>query len=452
MSNDVHVPGRNKSSEELKLEEEARIAYHKQTIAEAEYKATKAKKDAEKLLAPEEPQGEQAQAELQRTISEAKLATIQARRDIFKGPDIDSPTGKITTNDGVFIETRILIHETLSKTLREFVKEFYRRLIEMDKKRIDDNLDAGKEEKSITLVIYNPSDLPALEMYSSAKAQLDEMENAYTRANNRAKEVIERELSSDPAARTLADPLLIGYVGTGILKTIAGIVSLFRTTTDFKNSDLSTDETTIVALLVNAIYSEKKNWEVFSPSVFPINTVKISSAPSPFMTKLNEIHSLNKSAEDLVDKIQEKIKRLEDQLAEEDIEANKKKIKDLLAKHTLVLRELENLDTAYNQLQTMLATADSQTNTPSQSLIMRAERLTAKLNEPDVFTLKIVATSKGSNRITENLWRNASITHSAGTELSCLVFGNDGNIVFADSRYEYIPYTKPENISKKSFV
>ncbi len=57
MPNNVNAADRDKSPEELNLEEEVRIAEHKQAIAEAEYKAAQAKKDAEKLLGPEPANG-----------------------------------------------------------------------------------------------------------------------------------------------------------------------------------------------------------------------------------------------------------------------------------------------------------------------------------------------------------------------------------------------------------
>ena len=62
------------------------------------------------------------------------------------------------------------------------------------------------------------------------------------------------------------------------------------------------------------------------------------------------------------------------------------------------------------------------------------------------FTIKFSVTSKGSNKVSDNLWRSARIEHSAGTELNCLIFSRTGEIVFAESIVSYQQYLGSKQI------
>ena len=74
-----------------------------------------------------------------------------------------------------------------------------------------------------------------------------------------------------------------------------------------------------------------------------------------------------------------------------------------------------------------------------------AERLAAVVRKGYVIRLAVV--SKGSNKVTQRLWSSAVIRHSAGTELSCVVFAPSGEVVFADTQLKYTPYIKAEDIT-----
>lgn len=419
---------RTKSPEELKLEEAAAIARHKKEIAEAVLEAAKARQAAAILNAP---LSEEEKAKAETAIAKAELEALQARRDMYKGPDITAPSGKITSNEGVFIESRVLAHNTLESTFTRFVD-------------VLSTTEIGKKDGT-TFMIYDPASIPAIELYTSLTAQLNGLQTTYEKVNEAA------DILLHPEKATLVDPITLGYAAAGTLKTIAELASLFRTTTDFNNFDLANDASLVVAVLSKSIRDKDKKWKVFYPGLFPIYTLKPSPAPSPFIEKLNTINAQSAQASSHINTLNDKMKGLQAQLAKEKNAARKKALQELISKHSKMVSELTAINTANTQIMALLSTEASESKTSNQALIMRAERIMQKLTEPNVYTLKIIATSKGSNKVTENLWRSARIKYSAGTELSCLLIGPEGEIVFSESLYQYTPYTKPKNIKTTSF-
>ncbi|MBJ7881996.1 hypothetical protein [Gelidibacter salicanalis] len=110
------------------------------------------------------------------------------------------------------------------------------------------------------------------------------MSKTFKKANQDAITVPKPPFDYQSEPETLTDPLLAGYVATGILKTVVNLVSLFKTDTDFKNFDVATDDSEIIAAFKNSLI-KNKNWKVFSPAIFPINTVKNNS--ESYVTGLN---------------------------------------------------------------------------------------------------------------------------------------------------------------------
>jgi hypothetical protein len=269
------------------------------------------------------------------------------------------------------------------------------------------------------------------------------MENAFTLSNKAAKDLLDKKPNFSSPPVTLGDPLIAGYAVSGILRTAADIASLFKTNNDFKNADISVDETDLVASFKISIPSD---WKVFNPSVYPINTVKSSASISKFVEALNDVQKQVAVSDLRLADIDTKTKELATLLAAEKDPVKISNIKSFMDSFTPISTELKSLKSAFQTLQTTLSTADQATKITAQSVIMRAERLYSKLLEADVYVIKFHVTSKGSTKINESIWRSAKIEHSAGTELSCLVFGTDGEILFSESLHAYEPYKKSSDI------
>lgn len=425
MTNTSNAQDRPKSPEEIELEKQAAIAKLKYDIALAEFNAQKAKKDAEGINAPLD---EKQQAELDKAIAEANKASVQAKREMYKGPDVTAPSGKITS-DGTFIESRILSQKTLVNAMGTLSKS-----IKADTHFKD------KIEK-LTFVIHNPADVLGLELYATLKDQAEGMEKAYTRSNKNLKSLVDKQMDFTVQVAVLGDPLLAGYVASGILRTAADLVSLFKTTRDFKNFDLTVDDTNLAAVFKKEIGSVK----VYHPLVFPVNTIT-GAGSSVFVYIMSKVQKLSIEGDGIIMEAEKRLKALNEDYAKEKDPVVNKRRKAFIDSFEPVIAELKTLKSAYSQLQTLLSTADATTKVTAQAAVMRAERLFTLLSADATFTIKFSIASKGSNKVSDNLWRSARVEHSAGTELNCLIFNSTGEIVFAESIVSYQQYLKSKDI------
>lgn len=419
-----------KTPEEKELERQAAIAESQKKIAEAKLAATKADKEAASL---NDPISQKDEALRDKEIAVAEKEAALARRELFKGPEIAGNTGKITST-GDFVESRILALNMLSNSMTTLVTNM-------------NNRDPFKN-KIITLVVYNQADMPSIELYASMLDGLKSMSQAFGRANKATADAIAKPNPYDKEGFAMGDPLLLGYAASGILRTAADIVSLFRTTTEFKNFDMTIDDVTLVAALKKSLTTNNLSWKVFHPALYPVNTIKSNGATSGLMDVINTLQTQSTLANTRIGEVEAKIASIKILMEKETNAQRKARMQKHIDLFAPFAAELKSLNSSFAQLQTILTTVDTTTKVTAQGLLLRAERLFKKLNEDNVYTLKLTMQSKGSNKITENLWRNASIKHAAGVELSSMVFNGEGEIVFADVMSKYTPYTDSGNIPK----
>ena len=161
---------------------------------------------------------------------------------------------------------------------------------------------------------------------------------------------------------------------------------------------------------------------------------------------MSNIQKLSVEGDGIIEKADKRLKTLNEEYGKEKDPAVNKRRKTFIDSFEPVIAELKSLKSAFNQLQTMLSTADATTKVTAQAAVMRAERLFTLLSADTTFTIKFSVTSKGSNKVSDNLWRSARIEHSAGTELNCLIFSRTGEIVFAESIVSYQQYLGSKQI------
>lgn len=421
-------------SEALKAaEEKAAIAKANKETLENELAISKAKMDIDKLSEPDkklQAETDKAIADLAKATTDANNATILARRDLLKGPEITAPSGKITTSDGAFIESRVLANKTLMSCMKEFSTAL--------------NL---KMPSAKGFVIYNAADFNGLERYATMQAQLKTLEEQFAGEERRATQQLANDLDvAIELPSSLADPLLIGYAAAGLLRTAADIASLLRSTTDYKNFELPLDENLTTASFAQQALLVKPAWEIYNPAVFPVYTITMPSATSSALGKsLSNLSQLEIRVDAHLKTISTRTTKWNAQLLTASA-PNKSKISAYLKEIAKIAEDLSALKAVSEKLLTLLSTPDAATGNTPLSALLRAERLFIKLAAPDFYTLKFVVTSKGSNKVSENLWRGAKISFTAGTELSAVVYDSKGNIVYADSRYAYSDYKSADEI------
>jgi hypothetical protein len=430
----MSLQAQEKSEELKKAEEYAAILKAKKETVEYELAIAKYKQDINKLSEPDkktQAESEKAVAELIKATSEANKAAIQAGRELYKGPEVVSPTGKITSSDGAFIESEVLTQVTLNNCMKEFCIVL-----------------KAKLTNAKGFVIYNAADIKGLELYAAMKGQMKELENKFSVVERRVSQELKTDLDlTIPPTNTLADPLLIGYAAAGILRTAADVASLFRTNTDYKNFDMSLDENLITSSFSNNSISQSFNWDIYNPSVFPIYTIKLPVGQSSDLIKsLANISRLTALVDAHIITISSRTSKWTTLLAAEKVETNKSRIINYLAEIAKLNSELIIMKDLNNKLTTVLSSPDVTTAFTPLTALLRSERLFMKLSDNEVYTIKFVIISKGSNKITENLWRSAKIYFTAGTELSAVVYDSEGKIVFADNRYSYSDYKTSKDI------
>ncbi|MDO6433165.1 hypothetical protein Q4E93_21325 [Flavitalea sp. BT771] len=430
--------GRLKGPEELELEKQAAMAKLRNEIA-------------------------QGQADSQKAIAEAGKATVQAQKEQVKGPDITALAGNITS-DGTFVESRILARKSLKAAFAALGKSMKSGPVFQNK-------------HDIRLVICNAADLSLIELYVGLKTQLSVLEQHMASANQHTAWLLdatveektvpplpERKLAFETAtdgphpggvppaaaiglaglAAIAPGPVMAGYAGAAILRTAVDMVSLFRVNTDYKNFDLTIDDAALAAEFKAVLPA---GWKLWHPAMFPVNTiVQHYAAASPFLSLLEKLEGKNKEGATLLHAVNDMITGLTDALAKETDPGKKQRLQGRLNELSSCPDVINTLNNAYTQLKGMLATADPTSHATLLTTLLRAERLTSVLKDGSVYFVKLAAVSKGSNKVSQRLWSSAVIRHSAGTELNCLVFAPDGEVVFSDTQLKYTPYVKSEEI------
>ena len=432
---------RVKSPEELELEKQAAIAKLRNSIL-------------------------QDQANTEKAVADAKKARWDDQKGLLKGPEVGALSGGITS-DGTFIESRILARKTLGAAFVALSAALKGSAFFRDK-------------KDVRLILYNAADIPMIEAYAGLRIQLSTLLQHYTRANADADGLVKVPVAAAtsggrasqpgwslrgssgalpeaaelrgvaalagvaPVVAALASgPMMAGYAGAAVLRTAIDVVSLFRVNTDYKNFDLPIDDTALAAEFKQALPGD---WKLWQPACFPVNTVDGGGVGSSnLLDLLDKVQDKNKEAEMLTAKVNSRTRELGAALAVEKDMDRQQELQGRLDAFAGSLNILMVLTTAYTQLQGMLLATDTTTKASPLTMILQAERLTAMMKT--AYVVRLAAISKGSNKISQRLWSSAVIRHSAGTELNCLVFAPDGEIVFADTQLNYTPYMRAEEIT-----
>ncbi len=346
-----------------------------------------------------------------------------------------------------------------SKTADELKSAAANKQQEADNLKVEASIAALVAKKLvITLVLIQPADVAALELCTQMLAQLTVFQKDYQNAYDAATEFL------NPKETALAETSLLspaaavpGIVATGIVSSVAKLVALFRTTTDITNADIPVDSALLTATLVQVAQAKNKEdnvimWRVFAPSLFPVDMLQeaisqdSSGRPVLPLPLISSLENLYQEAQQVTNKLEQQIsdKQLEQSSLPAEDDSGKADLQRSITDYNYHLDKLRALGNSYSQLSIGFAAATS----PLVSLI-RSSQLLNKLRELNTYTVMLTATSKGSTRTKSWLWNSDHISFSAGTELSYLVFGIDGQIIYAGSTCEYTPYTKSQDIPGK---
>ncbi len=219
----------------------------------------------------------------------------------------------------------------------------------------------------------------------------------------------------------------------------SGPISLLST------EELPVEETSLVASFTHAALA--REWKVWNPSMVPVDMISANHA-SVFTTEWINLRRF-------YNRLNGQITDADAQIGVNQLELAAVDVADQLRRQALIQRinaltdakrQASGLLPVFEQLDKLLATADASSHLSVQSSLIRAEKLIAKLDEENTFLIKLAVVSRGSDKVSQSLFRSATIKHAAGTAISCLIFHKDGHIVFARNTHKYIGNKDAESV------
>ncbi len=421
-------------------------------------------------------EADKAKAEADKAALEARLAAEKARLGIgVTSPSATAPSGDITGDKDKFIEAQLLA-EFSARKASELMYE-----------NVCDSENAALMANHIKVLVVSGSGEKAMTVtYSAILAQLQFLHNHYVGLINRAND-----------ARTPKESAaLLIPAATEAVKSVADLINMFRTSTEFKDQTVTVDARMVVTLLTNKLLIKRgvcEINEIYYPSVYTMGlSPDVSNGPlmkayrdllddvakgDQAVAANNEmIATLTKAAEDVdkeIEKLQKEIKDHEAAAPKTetkskgkkkppekpfDIEEAKTALSKALVKKAAInsrIKELqqtaanvESFKTSLADLLKLLTAVDSTTNTPVLVSLLRAERLSELLKKPNTYSLEMRVTAQGTNKITKNAFFSAKLSHSGGVSIGVNLFNSQDQLVLGQVEQFYIDYTNSKEIRR----
>ncbi|MGB8507433.1 MAG: hypothetical protein WCD76_03430, partial [Pyrinomonadaceae bacterium] len=362
-------------------------------------------------------------------------------------------------------------------------------------------------QKVKTLVIHSPNELAGVELYGSIIGQLKRLKGDLIQKNDDANKALTITDPAPPAGAVNIDfdPTLAFAapgIATGVIKSVAELLNLFRTDTSFTNQAITLNESTIVSQIVrnfnNSAHSGATGANcagpirVYYPALYPprllddteksplivlldeVLTAKVEAAGNvekldarikqlkdlstafetrdkkekerkekndtelPACKKDKNPPACRKKVKDEIEALDKDIKKLNDDL--KDIKADPKKFKDWVEKLTDLRAKTQALVTATDLISAKLNTPDDATKLTALAQLIRAERLHGILKSDGAYTLHVEVKANGTTKVKKNIFVDAKVRHSAGADLTYQLIEGGGVIAQGQELKCYIEY------------
>lgn len=176
-----------------------------------------------------------------------------------------------------------------------------------------------------TLVIYNNNDLSGVELYNTVLGQLKQLKLEFIKVNADAVDLLDKTdptaaPTPTPSSTTTASSPILGVaaapgIASGLIKSVAELINLFRTETRFENKSVQISEDMVVSHIVEELTGRTtsagcgSSVKIYYPALYPPMLVK-SSDTSEVVKLLNEVERLKNEAALHVEHIDNRLKLL----------------------------------------------------------------------------------------------------------------------------------------------
>ena len=265
--------------------------------------------------------------------AEAEAARLKALMQPLGAPaNVSVPTGSVTTDAAGWVESQMLAKEAARQITRQLTLSLCEEPITPG-----ESLAAAQPVK--TLVIHSPNDLAGVELYGSIMGQLKRLKRDLVQKKEDAAKAL---AATDPAGSTgiaAFDPTLAFAapgIATGVIKSVAELLNLFRTDTSFTNQAITLNENTLVSHIVRSFNTGAASGgncagvvRVYYPSLYAPRLLD-TSEDSDIIKLLDEVLTAKVEAAGNVEKLDARIKKLKELTAA--FETREKKGKEKAAK------------------------------------------------------------------------------------------------------------------------
>lgn len=262
-----------------------------------------------------------AQADKERI--EAENAKLKAEVQPMGPANVSVPTGTVTTDSAGWVESQMLAQAAAKQISGRLKKSL------CDPQLLAHHTSTPSSAIN-TIVIYNNSDLAGVELYNTVTGQIEKLTEAFADENKRTTDLLKATVPTTPTPDPSADvsltdksldqadlatlPFAAPGIATGVIKSVAELINLFRTDTSFANKSVQISDDMVVSYLVNFLRSESSsrcssNTQVFFPAMFPPRLMA-SSADSPLIAQLTKVERIKNEALSYVEQIDKRAEQL----------------------------------------------------------------------------------------------------------------------------------------------
>lgn len=452
-------------------------------------------------------QERQKQAEARKAELEANNARLKAEIQPLGAPtNVSVPAGNVTTDQEGFVEVQMLAQQAANQISAKLASSLCGKQLTIQYVNAAGSL-SSKNVTLGTLVIYSNSDIAALSLY---RPMMDQLKRFETDFNNKHAEVGVLLAKTNPAVLPpdflpLAIPA-VPAAATMIVKSVAELVNLFRSDTQFQNKKVPITDDVVVAYIVEALQTSapcSPKPAVYFPALYPpllfaqtksdlidqlatvsaarttavtdlkniddriklINTIagnieklkakqKAKTAKEKERTELNDPRCRTAKCKQLTKEINELQQQIEGETATINQQTGNN-VARFQSDHEMWLEGLtrikpliQALIEAADKIITSLNTPDASNRVTALATLLGAERLKKILDQETSFTLRASVTANGTTKIKKNIFVDAKVRHTAGADLAFQLFDYNGGVAYGGGMHCYFDYQSAQDVRR----